>query len=156
MQFDKAEVSLNYFLSDCQHKFKTAADDKRLSLKIHSDADLWIFGDAKLLSIAFDALLENAVKFAFEESVVELTAKAIQDRIQVKVANTGDKISPGREETIFDELAVQEIEHHHEGMGLSLAIARRIIEAHEGVLSVKNHDNGPIFTIELKSYSGHC
>ncbi len=50
---------------------------------------------------------------------------------------------------MFDELWVKDVEHHHQGHGLSLAIARRIIDAHEGTLTVANHENGPAFVIDM-------
>ena len=83
--------------------------------------------------MAIDTLLDNAVKSAREGSVVEVTVQALKDHVQRNCAR--DKISP-EEEHRFDELWVDDVEHHHQGNGLSLAIATRIIDAHEGTLKV--------------------
>jgi nitrogen-specific signal transduction histidine kinase len=40
------------------------------------------------------------------------------------------------------------LDNHHQGHGLSLAIATRIIDAHEGTLTVANHENGLAFVID--------
>jgi DNA-binding response OmpR family regulator len=85
IQIEKTKIPLSDFLAGCQHKFKTAADDKRLLFQTHTDDALWIDGDARLLEVAVDALLDNAVKFAREATVVHVTAKAMEDRIQVEV-----------------------------------------------------------------------
>lgn len=147
---DKARIPLSMFFYDYQQRFKEKTPDKQCTFRILSDEDLWIYADPKLLGIAIDALLENAVKFAREATVVDVTAKTLHDRIHVEVRNEGEKISPEQQEDIFDELSVQDVAHHHQGHGLSLAIARRIIEAHEGTLTVTNHENGPVFIIDMK------
>jgi K+-sensing histidine kinase KdpD len=120
-----------------------------LRFQVRTENDLWINGDAKLLSVVVDALLDNAVKFAREETIVQVNAKAIEDHIQIEVTNEGETIPEEQREEIFNELAIQDLEHHHRGHGLSLAIARRIVEAHDGTLSVENSDRGPVFSVSL-------
>jgi two-component system sensor histidine kinase/response regulator len=152
IRIEKGKIRLNDFLAQCQGKFTKEAEEKHLSFQVRIDADLWIHGDPNLLGVAFEALLDNAVKFAREGTVVEVAVKAVRNRIQVEIANEGEKIAEQHRENIFDELSVQDVEHHHQGHGLSLAIARRIAEAHEGTLLAKNHNNGPVFMIDIKSY----
>lgn len=149
IRIEKARIPLSIFFSD-QQKFKETTSNKKIALQISSEDNLWIRADPKLFGIAIDTLLDNAVKFAREGSVVEVMAQARKDQIRVEIANEGDKITPEQQENIFNELSVQDIAHHHQGHGLSLAIARRIIEAHEGTLTVTNHDNGPKFVIHMK------
>jgi two-component system, sensor histidine kinase and response regulator len=148
---EKQKIYLNDVFAECQSKFIKEAEEKHLSLQFRNVSDLWIDGDLKLLRFALDTLVDNAIKFAREESIVEVTVKAAGNRIQIEIANDGEKIPAEHREDIFDELLVQDIEHHHQGHGLSLAITRRIVEAHEGTLSVKDHDNGPAFVIDIKS-----
>ena len=145
---EKARIPLSLFISD-QQGFKEKALKNKCTLQIRSEEDLWVCADPKLFGIAIDTLLDNAVKFAREGSVVEVTVQALKDRIRIKIANEGDKISPQEQENMFDELWVKDVEHHHQGHGLSLAIARRIIDAHEGTLTLANHENGPAFVIEM-------
>jgi two-component system, sensor histidine kinase and response regulator len=151
VRLEKQKIYLNDVFAECQSKFSKEAEEKHLSLQFRNVSDLWIDGDLKLLRFALEALVDNAIKFAREETSVEVTVKTAGDRIQVEIANDGEKIPIENREDIFEELLVQDIEHHHQGHGLSLAITRRIVEAHEGTLSVKDHDNGPAFVIEIKS-----
>jgi len=151
IRIEKQKIYLNDVFAECKSKFTKEAEGKHLSLQVRNVADLWIDGDLKLLRFAFDTLLDNAIKFAREGTVVEITVKATQNKIQVEIANDGEKIPAEHREDIFDELSVQDVEHHHQGHGLSLAITRRIAEAHEGTLSVKDHANGPVFMIDLKA-----
>jgi K+-sensing histidine kinase KdpD len=96
-----------------------------------------------------DALLHNAVKFARSGTAVALDVEAEPGTIRIHVGNEGERIPPEVQETIFDEFSIQDVDHHHQGHGFSLAIARRIVETHGGALSVTNSDRGPIFTLSL-------
>ena len=51
---------------------------------------------------------------------------------------------------IFDEFAIRDLNHHTRGQGLSLAIARHIVELHKGKINVESRDgNGAIFHVKL-------
>jgi two-component system sensor histidine kinase/response regulator len=150
IRLNETTFPLGIILSECQRNLKRKLNDKQLSFQTQVEDDLCIFGDAKLLGIVVDSLLDNAAKFARERSAVVVTAKTMREYARIEVSNEGEKIAPELQEDIFGELFVKDLGHHHEGQGLSLAIARRIIEAHDGTLSVSNHSNGPVFTIDIK------
>jgi two-component system sensor histidine kinase/response regulator len=147
---EKSRIPLSMYFSDYEQRWQENPADQRCQLRIHSAEGFWIDADPKLFGIVIDTLLDNAVKFARESTVVEVTAKILNDRLRVEVANQGEKVLPERQEEIFNELSVQDVAHHHEGQGLSLALARRVIEAHEGTLTVANHADGPVFVIDMK------
>ncbi len=110
-----------------------------------------VMGDANLLLHAFQLVLDNAVKYAFEGTIIEVMLKRVDDRVQADIANEGTKIFDEYLEGMFDVFFVQNIDHHHQGHGLSLATARRIVEAHDGTLSAKNQDKGPVFSFAMKA-----
>lgn len=147
---EKARIPLSMYFSDYEQRWQENPAGQHCQLQIHGAEGLWIDADPKLFGIVIDTLLDNAVKFARESTVVEVTAKIQGDHLRVEVANKGEQILPERQEEIFNELSVQDVAHHHEGQGLSLALARRVIEAHEGTLTVTNHADGPAFIIDMK------
>lgn len=144
------EIRLAELLTRHQRRFEREAESKQLSWQFHCDDDLQIAGDAKLIGLAIEALIENAVQHSRHNSAVQIKAHATDDQIKIEVANEGKQIAPHLFEAIFDELAEQDVQHHHRGQHMSLAIARRIAEAHDGMLSVHNRDNGPVFTLSVK------
>ena len=150
IQIDKARIPLSMFFSDYAESLKEKAANKHCQLSIRTDENLWIDADPKLFGIAINALIDNAVNFACDSTVVDITARTLGTRVRVGIANKGVKISPDQQEEIFNDLSVQDLDHHHRGQGISLAIARHIIEAHEGTITVANHDDGPVFVIEIK------
>jgi signal transduction histidine kinase len=124
---------------------------RRRELRVRGDADLWIHADPKLFGIVMDILLDNAIKFSAKDTAVEVSVASIASRVRIEVANEGEPITPEQEEIIFSEFAVADVSHHHKGQGLNLAIARRIMEAHDGTLTISNRGNGPMFTVEMEA-----
>ena len=122
---------------------------RRRALCVRGDADLWIHADPKLLGIVMDILLDNAIKFSAQETAVEVNVESAAGRVRIEVANQGEPIMPEQQETIFSEFAVRDVSHHHNGQGLNLAIARRIVEAHDGTLTISNGASGPVFAVEM-------
>ena len=147
---ERARIPLSIFFSDKQNFQERSSGIKR-EIRICGDEALWIYVDPKLFGIVIDTLLDNAWKFACPGTTVEVTVKLLKDRVRIEVANEGNQITSEQQEIIFSEFAVQDISHHHEGPGLSLAIAKRIIEAHDGTLTVRNHATGTAFVIDMKS-----
>lgn len=123
----------------------------RREIRLRGNTDLWIHADPKLFGIVMNILLENATKFSTQDTPVEVSIESIGGRVRIEVANEGEPITPEQEEIIFSEFAVPDVSHHHKGQGLNLAIARRIMESHDGTLTISNRGNGPVFTIEMQS-----
>lgn len=127
------------------------ASHRTREIRVGGNTDLWIHADPKLLGIVMDILLDNAVKFSTKETSIEVNVESFEGRVRIEVANEGEPITPEQQENIFSEFAVPDVSHHHRGQGLNLAIARRIIDAHDGTLTITNRASGPVFAIELES-----
>jgi signal transduction histidine kinase len=142
-------ITIIALLAEWQHTSTQSLVEKQLSLHIEGDVDVEIDGDPKLLKLALQMVLDNAVKFARPGTVVEVRVNTVSNRIQVAIANEGEHILEEHREDIFTAFFVQNIEHHHQGHGLSLEIARRIVAAHDGTLSVQNQEKGPVFLFDM-------
>ena len=94
-------------------------------------------------------VVENAIKYACCSSVVEMEFERVDNRIQIAIINEGEAIPEAYHESIFGEFFVHNMSNHHYGNGLSLAIAKRIAENHDGTLTVRNLDRGPSFIFDL-------
>ncbi len=109
-------------------------------------------GDPIGIGQALRALIDNAIKFTPASGRVEVTLIDEPSRVLVRVEDTGIGIPAEAQEKIFlpfyqidDTLA-----RPYSGAGLGLAIARHVVEAHGGQLTVRSVVNaGSTFTVVL-------
>jgi signal transduction histidine kinase len=104
-----------------------------------NDPLLFVNGDEGTLVETMVNILGNAIKYSRTGSQVTMKAETSDNNIVISVADTGIGISKEDLPFIFNDFYTgkdgQKIE---KSTGLGLAIARRIIEAHDGSISVES------------------
>lgn len=108
-----------------------------------------IEGNEEMLKQIWINLLDNAVKFTPEGGTVEVAVWEEEDRVCVKIKNTGSEIDPEEQKRIFQKFYQSDRTHSREGTGLGLTIARRIAELHGGTVFVESGRGWTAFTTEL-------
>ena len=88
--------------------------------------------DAVLIERVLVNLLENVSKYTPADTPVSISARTVDDSLEVSVTDEGPGIPTGREEIVFEKFARGEKETATPGVGLGLAICRAIIQAHKG------------------------
>jgi signal transduction histidine kinase len=111
-----------------------------------------IEGDGTQLRTAISNVVGNAIKYTPDGGQITILADVIADTINLKVQDTGFGIPPEQQRQIFEQFHVLgSIQHHSTsksafqggGLGLGLAIAKGIIEAHEGRIWVESRGYDP-------------
>jgi len=113
-------------------------------------------GDRDRLLQVFWNILRNAAKFTPQDGGIEIeTTNPAPGRIEVRISDSGVGLTQESLERIFHpfEQAGRETNRKHGGLGLGLAIARGIVELHEGTLTGESPGlgAGTTFTIDLPS-----
>ena len=97
-------------------------------------------------------LLSNAVKFTPDGGRVALRARPVESGLEVSVSDTGIGIAPEDQEKVFEEFRQVggDYKTKQEGTGLGLALARRFVELHGGVIGVQSElGKGATFTFTI-------
>ncbi len=115
-----------------------------------------IYGDAGTLTEAVVNVCNNAVKYSQPGSQVFIKAEEKAEDVIIAIADTGIGIADDELPFIFDDFFRGKSGQPAEGgHGLGLAISRRIIEIHNGTISVESKlGQGSTFTIKLPKYTG--
>jgi signal transduction histidine kinase/DNA-binding response OmpR family regulator len=96
-------------------------------------------------------LLSNAIKFTPDGGALVVSIVGTEDYVFVTVADTGVGIAATDCERVFEEFQqVGDPERQRAGTGLGLALTRRLVEAHEGEITlVSTPGEGSSFTVRL-------
>ena len=100
----------------------------------------------------FDALLDNAIKFNREGGTVVVSARRANGALEIAVADTGIGIAQEDLAKLFKPLVQLDagLARQHDGVGLGLALARRLAELHGGTIEVASEaGKGSTFTLRL-------
>ncbi len=113
-----------------------------------------VFGEPGRLARAIDNLIDNAISFSPPEGLVEVAAAHVGEEIRIRIDDEGPGVPPEQREAIFNRFhsvrPAAEAFGRHSGLGL--AIARAIVEGHDGEIDVTDRDDAPSgarFTISL-------
>lgn len=113
--------------------------------------DVSFFADWELLEEAIATVIENAIKNSPDNGLISIKYRRSNALITISIKDQGPGIDEALSEKIFEGLYSSDILHHRQGTGLSLAIAKEIIEEHGGGICCRNNkDKGAEFEIKLK------
>ncbi|MEH2271587.1 MAG: hybrid sensor histidine kinase/response regulator [Nostoc sp.] len=158
-------VNLSQLLDEVTGELSPLAQDKALSLSVDfTEESNTVMGDRLELHRLFTNLIGNAIKFTDSGSVtIRFTSqhqfdKSSQsqfseksnsvDYIRIEIADTGPGIPPEEQATIFERF--RQGSHKTSGSGLGLYLARRIVEAHQGIILLNSElGKGSVFIVLL-------
>jgi two-component system, sensor histidine kinase and response regulator len=107
-------------------------------------------GDEVTLTEALVNVIGNAVKYSRDSSQIRVKAERREGQVVVSVADSGVGISKEDLLHIFEDFYVGKTDLTVKSSGLGLALTRRIIETHNGSISVESEvGRGSTFTIQL-------
>ncbi len=116
-------------------------------IKVELEKDLpSVRVDAKALAEVFYTLIDNSAKYSPNETQITIMATRTEDEmIEFAVTDEGRGILPEMREKVFNKFFRVNAEDPHKstgGIGLGLAIARGIIESHDGRIWIEDNPNG--------------
>ncbi|MGK2740225.1 sensor histidine kinase [Tepidicaulis sp. LMO-SS28] len=116
------------------------------------DEDYYLFADERALKQVLINLLTNAVKFSPENSAVRLSAKRCPEGVRICVADEGVGMAPEDIPRALEPFTQIDgsLARNHEGTGLGLPLAKRLVELHGGELKIESEPGkGTAVTIFL-------
>lgn len=149
-KFSREELDLSDLLKDCINDFRARFPEKVFRTEIQDDVD--ILGDALLLQMLINNLLENAVKYAPSETPILATLRKFRDEVRMEVIDEGQGIEEAEKKKIFQKFyrMGSEATRKTQGTGLGLYLCSKIARDHNADIVVTNNiPRGSIFTVRF-------
>ena len=145
------EYDLGEQLCQSLLQFEDAWERKNLNIETDLEEGVHIRSDAELLSLVWNNLISNAIKFTPEGGTVSLALKTREDRVSVSVSDTGCGMKPEVGQHIFEKFYQGDTSHATQGNGLGLALVKRVVDILSGEIGVESiYGQGSTFTVSFK------
>ncbi len=140
--------NLNLLISKTVIILQEFANEKNIRINVEIDENLEIKTDGRLLSIAINNLVSNAVKFSFPDSKILISATKVADHILISIKDFGKGMDENEIKHLFAEN--QNSVQSETGTGLGLIVTKDILKKLGGKIWVKSQSGkGTEILIEL-------
>lgn len=154
LEIERRPVDLTELLNQAVADKRPAFEQAGLSLELRAGAEpCFVEGDPTRLTQVITNLLQNARKFTPRGGKVKVQLEAVGSELAVEVRDDGVGVDPAALPDLFQPF-VQErrvFDRSEGGLGLGLALARRLLERHGGTLTAASEGagRGSTFTVRL-------
>ncbi|MBO5324143.1 MAG: HAMP domain-containing histidine kinase [Oscillospiraceae bacterium] len=145
------EFDLGEQLCEALLGFEDAWEAKNLEIETDIADDVRIKSDPELLSLVWNNLISNAVKFTPDGGTIGLSLKTQGSSVIVQVRDTGCGMKPETGMHIFEKFYQGDTSHATQGNGLGLALVKRVVDILGGEIGVQSvYGQGSTFTVKFK------
>lgn len=141
-------------ICECLLAFESQWEEKDIEIETDIDSDIFFNTDAELLSLVWNNLFSNAIKFTDNGGKVTVSLKEQNGFVCVEVADTGCGMTHETGKHIFEKFYQGDTSHATRGNGLGLALVKRVVDILGGEITVESELNkGTKFTVKFRKNS---
>lgn len=151
-QMKVSSISINQLMEMILKRLRPIAGKRNVELIYESIREVSADVDEVKLSLAFNNLVENAIKYNVDDGWVKVTLDADHKAFYVTVADSGIGIPEEFQRYIFERFYRVDKARSREtgGTGLGLAITKSVILMHNGTIKVESREGeGTVFTVRI-------
>ena len=142
-------VELNALVTQRVDGWRPIARDQGVELRLSCNGAVWARLDEIVMESAFDAVTDNAVKFAPRGTAVDVSVAATDGTAEVAIRDRGPGLRPDEFDKVTDRFWRSPAHSAVRGSGLGLAIASELLDSCGGRLEVAPADGGGLL-VRLK------
>lgn len=150
-EINKEPVSVVQIFESVIRSARVLCEKKNIELTFETDDPYqFMLGDYDRLRQMFMVIIDNAIKFSYENSKVDIDITSGTDTLKISIRDYGIGISEDVLPNIFDKFYKSKLRMNEKGSGLGLMIARQIAIRHGGNICVESEENkGSCFSFEF-------
>jgi len=153
LNISKGRVELHDLIEDAITHVQLLIEDRNGSLKTYFNADKSsVLASEMHFTNVIVNILDNAIKYSPDTLKIEIFTENIGTNILLKIKDYGSGMSKAALKRVFEKFYREHTGdiHNVKGHGLGLAYVKRIVDDHQGYVSVESEKGkGSIFTIKL-------
>ncbi len=144
-------LNVNKMLEEILNNFKSTLKKRDITVELIENLRDRIKGDEVYLRIVFSNLLDNAIKYSPDSGKVTVRVSPFKEFAKIEISDNGQGIPASQLPYIFDRFyKVDKARSSGAGFGLSLSIAKSIVQVHHGKIEVQSQlSQGTTFTVFL-------
>lgn len=153
LQLETSTVHITEMLVEEINNWQRLHKERDISLHIEENSEqVTVAIDKPRIQQVLSILLDNATKYSAPDLPIDVEISTNKSFVVITVIDAGEGISATEVENVFERFV--RFSKHNEGLGLGLPIAKAIIEAHRGQISVDSaQGDGAAFSIALPKKS---
>lgn len=146
-----SRVNLTRLLEQLTYEFKPMLLEKNLKCELEIASNVILKCDVNKMQRVFDNLLRNAVNYSFDDGTIHIVATQNENNLSIKFTNCGNTIPQEKLERIFEQFYRLDTARSSRsgGAGLGLAIAKEIVELHNGTITAKSENEVIEFEVTI-------
>ncbi|MEJ5173315.1 MAG: HAMP domain-containing sensor histidine kinase [Hydrogenothermaceae bacterium] len=137
----KEEVDINTLVKELLEKFETSIKLKNITIDLTENSNLKVFANKDDMKVVLSNLIDNAIKYNYQNGEVHIE---INENCFI-IKNTGNPIKDKKK--IFDIYYREDESGTTEGMGIGLAIVKKLCQAYNLRLNVETNNEFNTFSI---------
>ena len=135
------EIEVPLLIKDVIDRISPLYDLKGIQIKNNSIQNCRVIGDSILLQNALHNVLDNALKYCSENDTITVTVKDISQNCIIEILDSGEGF-PENSALLTNRFTRGENTKGIVGSGLGLTIAKDVVEAHGGNITISNTEEG--------------
>lgn len=151
-RFHYEPIAVGQLLYDTADLLSHLAAEKGIGYNFHVDEELIISNDAKRIQQIFYNLIDNAIKYAYTDSVIDLSLTESGGSLVFEIINKGPTLSDEEIQQMGERFyrTDKARNRHTGGTGLGLSIVKEIVRLQQGRLAISNSGNEQVaFKVSL-------
>ena len=155
MLLDRTDFDINSVIRKTAASFEGTCRKKTLAIEMVLTGDeLYVYADVGKIQQVLYNLLDNAIKFSHQDSVIKVETSVKNSKLFISVKDTGIGIPKADQKLIWDRFYKSDLSRGRDkkGTGLGLSIVKEIINCHEehiNVISTEGAGSEFIFSLPL-------
>jgi len=152
MKLEKRRINLTEMLYQITSHFGWQLQENGMECRLYLKPQLFVHADGDKLRRVYENLITNAIRYGSGGKYIDIRGEATANEVITEVINYGEPIPKADLPHLFDRFYRVEKSRatHTGGSGIGLAIAKHIVDQHEGTIMAESNEHRTVFRVRLR------